>query len=114
MKGKLHITAPGDLKLIDDVESRTAQHLVFLISQGLGGSHHNTVPGMYPHRVNILHIADSDTVSGAVPHDLVLDLLPARDTALHQHLSHPGQAQSVFQDAFQLRLVVGDPAAGAS
>ncbi len=69
---------------------------------------------MYAHRVDILHVTDGDTVARAVPHNLVLDLLPARDAALHQHLPHPGQPQAVLQYFLQLHLVVGDAAAGTA
>ena len=33
-----------------------------------------------------LHIADCDTIIPAVPHDLILDLLPALHAPLNEHL----------------------------
>ena len=113
MQGKLHITAAGNLKLIDNVQSGGAKHLVLLVAQGLGRSHHNTVPRMHAHRINIFHITDGNAVACAVPHDLVLNFLPARNTALYQYLSHPGQPQTVLQNFFQLGLIICDAPAGA-
>ena len=69
---------------------------------------------MHAHRVDIFHVADRDHVARAVAHDLVLDLLPARDAALHQHLSHPGEAQAVLQNLGALLGILGDAATGAA
>ena len=114
MQGKLHIAASRDLQFADNMQSGSAQHLVFLVSQGLGRSHHDTVPGVYAHRIDVFHITHSDTVSRTVPHDLVFDFLPARDTALHQHLPHSGKTQAVLQNFLQLRLVPGNSAPGTA
>ena len=114
MEGELHIAAAGDFQLIDDVQRGGAQHLVLLVAQCLGRCHHDAVPGVHAHRVDVLHVADRDAVARAVPHDLVLDFLPARDAALHQHLAHPGKPQAVLQDFLQLQLVVGDAPAGTA
>ena len=54
------------------------------------------------------------TLPVRVPHDLELDLLPAGDALLDQHLVHRGQAQAVVGDLMQLLLVVADAAAGAA
>ena len=90
MKGKLHITPAGNLKLVDDIECRGTEHLVFLIPQRLGGRHHDAVPGMHPYGVDIFHVADGDAVACAIAHHLILDFLPARNTALHKNLPHSG------------------------
>ena len=41
---------------------------------------------MDSHRVEVLHVADGDAGVAEVAHDLVLDLLPAREVLLDQHL----------------------------
>ena len=69
---------------------------------------------MHTHRVDVLHIADSDAVACAVPHHLVLNFLPSGDGALHQNLSHAGEPETVFQNFAQLHNVVRYAAAGAA
>ena len=69
---------------------------------------------MNAHRVDIFHIADRDAVARAVPHYLVLDLFPAGDAALHEHLSHTGETESVLQDLHQLMGIMGDAAAASA
>ena len=114
MQGELHVAASCDLKLVDDVKSGASEHLIFLVAQGLGGCHHDAVPGVHAHRIDVFHIADCDAVSRTVAHHLILDLLPAGDAALHQHLSHTGKAQAVCQNLLQLHLVMGDTAAASA
>ena len=69
---------------------------------------------MHAHGIDVFHVADRDAVSRAVAHHLILDLLPAGDAALHQHLAHTGEAQAVCQDLLQLHLVMGDAAAASA
>ena len=114
MECKLYITSAGNLQFADNIQGRTAQHLVLLIPQCLGRRHYNTVSGMYTHRVNILHIADCDTVACTIPHHLIFNFFPAGNTPLHQYLAHSGQAQPVCQNFLQFYLVVRDTAAAAS
>ena len=90
MKGILHVAAAGNPQLRDNIQCRGTKHLVLFISQGLRGSHYDGVAGVYAYRVDVLHVADSDHVSGTVTHYLILDLLPAGDAALHQNLAYAG------------------------
>ena len=46
---------------------------------------------VYAQGIEVLHVADSDAVVGRVPHHLVLDLLPAEQRLLDQHLRRHGQ-----------------------
>ena len=69
---------------------------------------------MDTHRVDVLHGADGDDVAGGVPHDLELDLLPAGDAPLDEHLVDPGQVQAAVRDLPQGDLVIGDAASGAA
>ena len=69
---------------------------------------------MYADRINILHVADGDHISGGIPHHLVLDFLPAGDAALHQHLSHTGEPEPVGKDLYQFLPVSGDSSAGTT
>ena len=45
-------------------------------------------------RVEILHIADGDTVAETVTHHLILDFLPAFETLLDEHLGEKEKAFS--------------------
>ena len=69
---------------------------------------------MYADRINIFHITYGDTVSGTVAHHLILDLLPACDTALDQNLTDTGKSESVLQNFLQLDLIMSDTAAGTA
>ena len=65
-------------------------------------------------RIDVLHIADRDNVACGVPHYLILDFLPSCDTALYEYLSYSGKSESVFEDFFELSLVMGNTAAGST
>ena len=69
---------------------------------------------MDTHRVNVLHITNRDYITCAVAHHLVLDFLPSGDAAFHQHLSHAGKTQSVFQDFSALLRIAGNASAGTA
>ena len=69
---------------------------------------------MDTNRVNIFHITYGNAVSRTVPHYLILDFLPACDTALYQNLTHSGKSESVFQNFLQFHLIMGNTAAGAA
>ncbi len=64
--------------------------------------------------INVFHVADGDAVAGRVAHHLVLDLLPAGDAALDEHLSDTGETKAVLEDLPKLHHAVRDAAAGAA
>ena len=68
---------------------------------------------MHTHRIDVFHVADGNTVARGITHNLVLNLLPAGNAALHQHLVDTAQTQAVGQDIHQFLLVVGDSAAAS-
>ena len=88
LQGILYVTASGNVQLGNNIECRRTQHLVFLVTQRLRRRNNDGIASMHAHRIDIFHVTYSDTVAGSIPHHLVLDLLPASDTALHQHLAH--------------------------
>ena len=114
VQGVLYVAASRYAQLTDNIESGGTQHLVFLVPQSLGGSHHDAVAGVHAHRVDILHIADGNHIACPVPHYLILDFLPAGNAALHQHLSHTGETQAIFQNQGALLRVAGNAAAGTA
>ena len=69
---------------------------------------------MDAHGVDVLHGADGDDVAGAVPHDLELNLFPAGDAPLDEHLTHTAEVDAPVGDLLQGGAVVGDASAGAA
>src|SRR5699024_5305047 len=114
VQGELHVAPALDLQGGDDVQGGGTEHLILLVGQGLGGGHHDGVAGVHAHGVDVLHGAHSDHVARAVPHDLELDLLPAGDAPLDEHLAHAGEVDATVRDLLQRGAVVGDAAAGAA
>ena len=43
---------------------------------------------MDPHRINVFHVTYGNAVSLCITHYLVLDFLPASNTAFYQNLPH--------------------------
>ncbi len=62
---------------------------MLLVIECLRGRDHDRLAGMDAYRVEILHVADGDAVVAQVAHHLVLDLLPAAQRLLDQHLLCP-------------------------
>ena len=50
---------------------------------------------MNPHRIHVLHTADGDGRVRSVAENLELDLFPAEQAALHQHLTDGADIQAV-------------------
>ena len=65
------------------------------------------------HRVEVLHVADGDAVVAPVAHDLVLDLLPAAQALLDQHLGHAA-GEGAAQRLVEVGLGLDDAAALAA
>ena len=57
-------------------------------------------------RVEVLHVAHRDAVVITVTHYLVLNLLPALEALLHQHLGR--ESKGLLSDAVQFLLVVAE------
>ncbi|MNC20810.1 hypothetical protein D3C75_687740 [compost metagenome] len=69
---------------------------------------------MHTYRVEVLHVADNDTVVVRITHNLVFNFLHAGNTFLHQTLSNWTITNTCFDSLKQLFFVVADPAAGAA
>ena len=111
---ELDVAAALDAQGADDLQAGRAQHLVLLVGQRLAGRDDDAVAGVHAHRVEVLHVADGDAVVGAVAHHLVLDLFPAEQAALQQHLVDGAGGQPAADDLLQLLRCEGDAAAGAA
>ena len=110
----LHVTSSGDAQLGDNVQRRSTQHLVLLVTQGLGWSHYDTVSGVNADRVNVFHITYGDAVSCTVAHYFILDFFPSGDAALYQNLANTGETQTVGKNLDQLLLIISDTAAASA
>ncbi len=112
---ELHVGAAG-------IHSDLAQHrngcvahdLVFLVRQRLRRGHGDGVAGMHAHRIEVLDRADDDAVVLAVAHHLHLELFPAEQGLLDQHLGGRRQVEAAVDDLLELLDVVGHAAAGAA
>ena len=78
------------------------------------GGDGDRVAGVHAHRVDVLDRADDHHVVVAVAHQLELELLPADDRLLEQHLGGGAGVQAGAGDAAQVGLVVGDAGAEAA
>src|SRR5689334_18588675 len=66
---------------------------------------------MDAHRVEVLDRADNDAVAGRVAHDLELELLPADERLLDEHLAHRRHLETASYEGCELRAGLGDAAA---
>ncbi len=87
-----------------------AQHLVFAVGEGLCRRHGDRVAGVDPHGVEVFDRAHHDEGAGRVAHDLELELLPAQNRGLHQHLVGRGGLEPQLELAFERGAVVGHAA----
>jgi len=110
----LYIASALYLKGPDGLDGGVAQPLMVHIAERLCGSYYYGLPGMDAHGIKVLHVADDDAVVLGIPHDLVLELLPAQDRLLDQHLVDPRVDEPTPGDVDELLLVVGDAPARAS
>ena len=69
---------------------------------------------MHAHRIQVLHVANSDAGVVGVAHDLVLDFFPAGERALDQHLPDRTRGESLADDGFELERAFRHPAAGTA
>ncbi len=104
VQGQLDVAAAHNAQMGDDVQGGGAEHLKLPVRQGLGGGHHDGIPGVDPHGVQILHGAHGDDVAHGVPHGLKLDFLPAENGLFNQHLGDGRGVQTRLGDDAKLRL----------
>ena len=98
----------------DDLQAGRTQEMVLLVGQRLRGGNDDAVPGVDAHGVQVLHVADDDAGVRSVPHDLVLELFPALQVALQQHLSDGTCAKAAADHRGQLLQRPHDAAARAA
>src|SRR5262249_36298990 len=73
--GVLDVALPDDAEVPNGSKRDASQLLVLVLRERLRRRDDDRLAGVDPHRVEILHAADSDAVVARVSDDLVLDLL---------------------------------------
>ena len=90
---ELDVAAAGvDADLADHGDADVAQALVLAVGQRQRRGDGDRVAGVHAHRVEVLDRADDHDVVALVAHELELELLPAEDRLLEEHLG--GRASS--------------------
>ena len=112
---ELHVGAAGlDADLAQHRQRGVAHDLVFLVGQRQRRRHRDRVAGVHAHRIEVLDRADDDAVVLFVADHLHLVLFPAEHAFLDQHLVGRRRVDAALDDLDELRLGVGDAAAGAA
>ena len=111
---ELDVAPAFDAQRPDDLQAGAPQHLVLFVGERLAGSHHNAVARVHAHRVDVLHDAHRDAVVRAVPHHLVLQLLPPHQALLQERLMYGAGGQAAACDSLQLIPGPGYPAPGTA
>ena len=86
VEGELHVALAHYPDVADNPDGKLAQEVVVIVGQGLGRSHDDALSGVDSERVEVLHVADSDTVVIAVADNFIFNLLPAFKRLFHKHL----------------------------
>ena len=97
VKSELHVAASLYLQCPYYLEGTVTEHVVFLVREGLAGSHDYGVSRMDAYRVEILHVAYGDGSVIGISHHLVLDLLISLNALFHQDLMDGGECEGVLQ-----------------
>mmetsp|Transcript_53712 Transcript_53712/g.150040 ORF Transcript_53712/g.150040 Transcript_53712/m.150040 type:complete len:338 (-) Transcript_53712:1913-2926(-) len=82
----LDVAFPHHAQMAHHLQGTLPQPEVLRIRERLRGGDDDRVSRVDAHRVEILHVAHRDAVVVRVPHHLVLELLPALQTLVHDHL----------------------------
>ena len=112
---ELHVGAAGlHPDLAQHRDRGVAHDLIFLVGERQRRRHRDRIAGVHAHRIEILDRADDDAVVLLVAHHLHLELFPAEHQFLDQHFAGRRGVDAALDDVDELRLVVGDAAAGAA
>ena len=113
--GELDVgAAGGDPDGAGAGEGRVAEPLQLAVRERLLRRDRPRVAGVDADRVEVLDRADDDAVAGRVDDDLELELLPALERALDEHLADRARGEAVLDARPQLVARPGDPAAAAA
>ena len=83
VEGILHVAFAHDADVSDDFDGQRTQFVVLAIGERLRRSDDNRLSRMDAQWVEVLHVADGDTVVVAVAHHLIFYLFPTPQRFLH-------------------------------
>ena len=109
----LDVALADDAEVADRLDRDAAEQLVLLVVERLRRRDDDGLARVDAHRVEVLHVADGDAVVAAVADDLVLDLLPAAQVLLDEHLRHAA-GEGAAEGGVELGLGLDDAAALAA
>ena len=92
--------------MADNLDGEGAEFVVLGVCERLRGGNDDGLARVDTQRVEVLHVADRDTVVVAVAHHLVFYFFPAFQALLHQHLR--GEGEGFLCQFIQLLLVVAE------
>ncbi len=93
----------------DHGDGLVAELLVEVVGEGLLWGDGDGVPGVDPHRVDVLDRADDHDVVGPIAHHLELELPPADDGLIEQDLPDRRCLEPLGGDLLELLLAASDP-----
>ena len=112
MQRELAVAAALYAERVDDVDGRSAEHLIFFIGKRDRRGDDDAVAGVDADRVEVFHGADRDDVALAVANNLELNLLPARNALFNEDLGDRRKRKAVCRNLHELFAVIDDTAAG--
>ncbi len=98
----------------DDARGRVAELLIGLVGERHLRRDRHGVARVDAHRVEVLDRADDDDVVLHVAHDLELELVPADERLLDEHLAHRALGERALEPLLELGRGARDPAAVAA
>ena len=108
--GELHVAAALQPQSAHDLQGAAPQRLDERIGEGLDGRDHDRIARVDAHRIHVLHATDGDGGVRRIAEHLELDLLPAEQAALHQHLTDGADLEAVRDPLPSFREAEGEPA----
>ena len=112
---KLNVrTTAGNTYTLENSDGVVAEVLELFIGKRLGWSNGNGVSRVDTHWIEVLDGADNNTVTCGIAHDLHLNLFPALDGLLYQHLVLWGKQEALFNNFYELFWGMSNAAARAT
>ena len=112
---KLNVrTTASNAYTLENSNGVVAEVLELFISERLSWSNGNGVSRVNTHWIEVLDGADNNTVTCGIAHDLHLNLFPAFNGLLYQHLVLWGKQEALFNNLYELFWGVSNAAARAT
>lgn len=105
LEAVLDVALANNTQVAHNLDRSRAEHVVLFVAECLTGRNDDTVTSVHTKRVEVLHVANSDTVISRITNDFVLGLLPALERLLNQDLG--GEGERSGRQVPELLRVVG-------